>query len=135
MMPFRMPWTFQILDEDVVLVRMNTSAMNTHSLDFIADLSHATGTIEREHPRARVLLASEGRCFSAGLDFDTVFGLFASRDVERVSDFCRKYISAILSWFALPNLTVAILDGHAFAGGAVLALACDFRVARPTSRF
>lgn len=130
-----MPWTFQTIDDNVVLVRMNTSAMNTHSLSFIADLNAATATVEREHPRAVVLLASEGRCFSAGLDFDAVFGLFASQDVERVRDFCRTYITAILRWFALPNPTVSIMEGHAFAGGAVLALASDFRVARPTVRF
>lgn len=129
-----MPWTLTCPDDRVVVVAMNSSAVNAQNDGFIRDLHAAVDELEREHPRRAVVLASDGRCFSAGLDFEAVFGMFASGEVERIAAFSRRYVEALLRWFHLPQPTVAAIGGHVFAGGVVLAMACDFRVARPAVR-
>ncbi len=77
-----------------------------------------------EGPRALVTAAT-GKFYSNGLDLDW---LFAHTDQHQ------DYVVSVHGLFArmlsLPVVTVAALQGHAFAAGAMLSLAHDFRVTR-----
>jgi enoyl-CoA hydratase len=96
------------------------NALNPRSLAAIeAALEAAVGTAARG-----VVLAGDGRFFSAGLDLVSLY------DVERraMDGFMRLFDRVMLRVFAFPRPVVAAVDGHAVAGGAILALACDERV-------
>ncbi|HEY6426950.1 MAG TPA: enoyl-CoA hydratase/isomerase family protein [Acidimicrobiales bacterium] len=71
-----------------------------------------------------IVLASEGKHFCAGLDFAGNAG----QDIGALYD-------AALRLFAAPLPVVAAVQGAAIGGGCGLALAADFRVASPASRF
>src|SRR5690606_6058680 len=68
-----------------------------------------------------VLLRGEGNAFSAGLDLDVL-----EREVVELLDAIDEAAGALLLH---PGPTVACINGHAIAGGCLLALACDYRVA------
>lgn len=72
-----------------------------------------------------LVYSGSGRAFSLGFDLDAVGG-----EVARVSEFIPAFQSLIirLTTFAVP--TIAAVNGHAIAAGAVLALAADDRVMR-----
>lgn len=72
-----------------------------------------------------VLLTGEGLAFSAGLDLKEVAGL----DRHRAEEFLNVLDALVLALYTYPGPTVALVNGHAIAGGCVLALACDYRVA------
>lgn len=72
-----------------------------------------------------LLLTGTGDAFSAGLDLREV----ASFDETSVFDFLALLEDAVGVLYTHPAPTVAALNGHAIAGGCVLALACDHRVA------
>jgi len=129
-----MPWTLRCPDDASVIVGMNTSPVNAQNDDFLRDLHVALDAVERDHAGRAVIFASEGRCFCAGLDFDSIFGLFTGGDRDRLVQWARYYISSMVRVFALPQPTAAAMAGHAYAGGVVLAMACDFRVAAPEAR-
>lgn len=79
-----------------------------------------------------LLITGAGDSFSAGLDLKEIVGL----DVAAMTTFLRL-LEGVVSRLALhPGPTVALVDGHAIAGGCILALACDRRigVARPRAR-
>lgn len=73
-----------------------------------------------------VLVTGEGNTFSAGLDLKEVMSL-DTQGMERFLDLLVRMMDA---WYTYPAPTVALLNGHAIAGGAVLALTCDYRVAK-----
>ena len=93
--------------------------------DWIAAVGAALDEVEKaEGPRALVTAAT-GKFYSNGLDLDW---LFAHPDQHQ------DYVVSVHELFArtlsLPVITVAALQGHAFAAGAMFSLAHDFRVMR-----
>src|SRR5262245_14373395 len=74
--------------------------------------------------RALVLTGAPG-IFSAGLDTRVVP---AYSPVERQA-LLRLLNQLVLDLYGMPKPTVAAISGHALAGGLVLALLCDLRLA------
>ncbi len=71
-----------------------------------------------------VVLTGSGSMFSAGVDLKRVQDGGASY----VEEFLPALTDAFLSVFGFPGPVVAAVNGHAIAGGGVLAAACDRRV-------
>ncbi len=71
-----------------------------------------------------VLTGAGDRAFSAGADLKERRGM----DDAQVKECVREIRAAASDIAALPQPTVAILNGHAFGGGLEMALACDLRV-------
>jgi enoyl-CoA hydratase len=122
-----MSWTIERRDR-VAVVSMNTKKVNAQNHAFFADLHEAFDTLEREHAESPVVLTgTEGR-FSAGLDLDEHFRLFAS-DRGAVAAWFEDYRATNMRLFTYPRPTVAAVNGHAYAGGLITAAVCDYRVA------
>ncbi|MFI6346666.1 enoyl-CoA hydratase-related protein [Streptomyces sp. NPDC050560] len=98
--------------------------------DWLGSVGSLLDEVEKtEGPRALVL-AARGKFFSNGLDLDWLFAH---------GDRTRDYLSEVQRLFArllgLPMVTVAALQGHTFAAGAMLSLTCDVRVMRADRGF
>jgi enoyl-CoA hydratase/carnithine racemase len=94
------------------------NALGTEMMDFIiAALDAADGK--------PILMTGSGDAFSAGLNLKEV----ASLDAAGMEAFLRKLDQLVLSLYNYPGPLVALVNGHAIAGGCVLALCCDRRVA------
>jgi enoyl-CoA hydratase len=74
---------------------------------------------------APLLLSGAGNVFSAGLDLEEA----ASLDPPRARALLDALEGVVERLFLHPAPTVALVNGHAIAGGCVLALCCDHRVA------
>jgi enoyl-CoA hydratase len=72
-----------------------------------------------------VLVTGAGDAFSAGLNLKEVASLDAA-GMERYLLLLDDVMDAL---FRYPGPTVAAVNGHAIAGGCVVALCCDYRVA------
>ena len=75
---------------------------------------------------AGLVLTGEGKFFCNGLNVEVVMGL-QGEDRERFGASMLTIMGRLLT---LPVPTVAAINGHAFAAGAFLALACDYRLMR-----
>jgi len=116
--------------QGAALVRMTSSPVNKQNPRFFADLTEAFDRLDRDHPRSPIVLTGTGAIFSVGIDFEYSFALFERRDQDAIRAWFREFRGAMLRVFGTLRPTVAAVNGHAFAGGLILALGCDFRVAR-----
>ena len=81
---------------------------------------------------ARVLLvAGSGRAFCAGNDI-TEMGEVTGGEAEALA---RRWAGIMDGFGALPQVTIAVVDGHALGGGLMLAVAQDLRIASDRARF
>ncbi len=104
------------------LARGKANALNTALVD---ELHVAVTTAaEDETVRGLVLASSRPRFFSTGFDIREVFGY----DRAGMTTFFGGFIDLYESLYQFPKPVVAALSGHTFAGGAILAIACDFRI-------
>jgi enoyl-CoA hydratase/carnithine racemase len=111
-------WAWITLDRPEVL--------NALSWDTLGQLGEALDDVARD-PRVRVVLLTGAgeRAFSAGADLKERSGFTEAQTrafVARIGD----TFSALA---ALPQPSIAAINGAAFGGGLELALACDLRLA------
>ncbi|MFI6455523.1 enoyl-CoA hydratase-related protein [Streptosporangium amethystogenes] len=110
--------------DDVFILDIGDTENRFHP-DWIASVNAALDEVEKaEGPRALVTVAT-GKFFSNGLDLDW---LFAHADRHR--DYVVSVHELLARVLTLPMVTVAALQGHTFAAGAMFSLAHDFRVMR-----
>ncbi|HEV7192401.1 MAG TPA: enoyl-CoA hydratase-related protein [Jatrophihabitantaceae bacterium] len=116
-------------DAEVFVLNLGDDENRFHPswLDEVA--GHLNTVAGTEGPCALVTTAS-GKFFSNGLDLDWLRDN-SSEFVTYVIQVHRLFERVL----ALPVPTVAAVQGHAFAGGAMLALAHDFRVMRADRGF
>src|SRR6202167_1725335 len=74
--------------------------------------------------RGLVLSSDRPRFFSSGFDIREVF----TYDRDGMAAFFGRFIDLYESLYRFPKPVVAALSGHTFAGGAILAITCDFRI-------
>lgn len=123
----RMPWNIE-RKENVALVVMNTNKVNAQNEAFFADLDEAFDRLESQYSDCAVVLTGQGKVFSAGLDFEEVFGLFGSRNEKKIQDWFERYRATNLRVFTYPKPVIAAVNGSAIAGGLITALNCDYRI-------
>ncbi|MET8575809.1 enoyl-CoA hydratase-related protein [Streptomyces sp. NPDC005012] len=98
--------------------------------DWIASVNTALDEVEKaEGPRALVTAAT-GKFWSNGLDLDWLFA-----HAEQHQEYVVSVHALFARMLSLPVVTVAALQGHTFAAGAMLSLAHDFRVMRADRGF
>jgi enoyl-CoA hydratase/carnithine racemase len=78
-----------------------------------------------------VVLFGRGRAFCAGNDI-TEMGEVTGGEAEALA---RRWAGIMDGFGALPQVTIAVVDGHALGGGLMLAVAQDLRIASDRARF
>ncbi len=109
---------------EVTVLSMRAGKANAIGTVFLDRLSAQLDAVEASGAAALVL-TGEGRAFSAGLDLPEISAL----DRGGLERFIRRFSEVMLRVFALPLPVVAAVNGHAIAGGCVLAMQADVRLA------
>ncbi|MCL3836969.1 enoyl-CoA hydratase-related protein [Aeromicrobium duanguangcaii] len=115
--------------DDVFVLNLGDGENRFHP-DWVAAVDAALDEVEKAEGAKALVTTATGKFFSNGLDLDWL-GSHADQMGE--------YVAAVEGLFArmlgLPLITVAAIQGHAFAAGAMLTLAHDFRVMRDDRGF
>ncbi|HJP72962.1 MAG TPA: enoyl-CoA hydratase-related protein [Pseudonocardiaceae bacterium] len=114
---------------DVFVLDLGDTENRFHP-DWLTSVNAALDEVEDAGGARALVTAATGKFFSNGLDLDW---LMANGDQAA------EYVISVQGLFArvlsLPIITVAALQGHTFAAGAMFSLAHDFRVMRADRGF
>jgi enoyl-CoA hydratase/carnithine racemase len=105
----------------VALLRLTSGVTNAIGAGLVAELLAATRQVRERYQG--LVLAGNTKFFSIGLNLPELLAL--GRD--EMFDFWNRFEDLVLGLYTLPIPTAGALAGHAIAGGAVLALTCDYR--------
>ena len=116
--------------EGVAVLTADRPPANAMDLELLDELVEAIEGVAADPPPALVLAGRPG-FFSAGLDLKAVPGYGAAEQRRLVDGINRMALGA----YALPCPVVCAITGHAIAGGFVLAVCGDHRVASTEGRY
>lgn len=108
----------------VTVLKMVRGKGNALDLEFMGKLDDALIEIERSSARAAVV-TGQGSVFGAGVDLPAI--------LAGGPDYVRQFLAAMIPSFerfaTFPKPLVAAVNGHAIAGGAIIMMACDQKIA------
>jgi enoyl-CoA hydratase len=115
---------------DVALVRIDRPPANALDVELLAEGQATADKLRGALPSAVVLTGRPG-FFSAGADLKVVPTL----DPAGQRDMVIGINGLFTNWYSFPRPVVCAVNGHAIAGGLILALCGDYRVGPTSGRF
>ncbi len=109
--------------------------LNSLTFDVYREMADVLEAMNEHDEIRAVVITGEGRAFCSGGDVNDIIGELFARDMKGLVAFTRATGRLIANIRKLRRPVVAAVNGVAVGAGAVIALACDFRVASDTASF
>jgi enoyl-CoA hydratase/carnithine racemase len=108
----------------IAVLRLSRDVPNALNLELVTELAGALEEVKRDPSLCGMVLTSANeKIFSLGFDIPWL----CEAGQEQVGRFFRLFNRTCLELYTLPKPTLAAINGHAVAGGCILALCCDYR--------
>jgi 3,2-trans-enoyl-CoA isomerase len=112
------------MTDGIAEVRLKRGKVNALNEQVIDETAGCLQSLAVDADIRSVILTGDGSFFSFGFDIPE----FLSYSRESFSSFLKRFTGLYTYLFTYPKPVVAALNGHAVAGGCMLALACDYRI-------
>ena len=109
---------------ELAIVRLRRGKVNALNVPTVRELSDCFGELEADDSVRGVVLTGAGKFFSFGFDIPEFLGFTK----EAFVDYLTRFTDLYTQLFVFPKPVVAAMNGHAIAGGCMIATACDLRV-------
>src|SRR5215831_4611541 len=110
-------------DNGVIVLRLDRPPANALDETLLTDLAASLDRVRDDDAVRAVVVTGTGKFLSGGFDLAA-----PRRDAAAVERMVDLYRDAHLKLLTLPKPTIAMVNGHAIAGGLVIVLACDYRL-------
>lgn len=108
----------------IAVLRINRPPANAIDLALADEFAIALEGVATTDEIAALVVTGVGSCFSAGLDLKAI----PTYDREQQRAMVMQVNRLFGGLYGLPLPTIAAVNGHAIAGGVILALCCDYRI-------
>src|SRR5690348_2878213 len=109
--------------DGIAVVRIQRPPANALAPDLLAEAAELVERLRAEMPAA-VVITGSGAFFSGGVDLKLTPTLPEADQRGMVAGINRLFCD----WYGFPRPVVAAVNGHAVAGGLILALCADRRI-------
>src|SRR5262249_2548287 len=100
--------------DGIRILMLNRPPANAINAEFLAALGAQCKAAREDDDVRAVIVRGNGKFFSGGLDLKE-----ASSGVNRVGNLAGSRDDGLFTLWTLPKPTVAMVDGHAIAGGVI----------------
>jgi enoyl-CoA hydratase/carnithine racemase len=108
--------------------------LNALTFEVYDELKLAFDALDVEPGVRAIVLTGAGRAFCSGGDVEAIIGKLFDTDARGLLEFTRATGALIRSMVACRRPIVAALNGTVAGAGAVIASACDIRIAAPSAK-
>lgn len=108
--------------------------LNALTFEVYDELRRAFYALDREDGVRVVVLTGSGRGFCSGGDVEDIIGALFERDFRGLLDFTRMTCDLVLAIRTCRKPVIGALNGTVAGAGAVIATACDLRVAAESAK-
>jgi enoyl-CoA hydratase/carnithine racemase len=108
--------------------------LNALTFDIYDELREAFRTRSTEPGVRAIVITGSGKAFCSGGDVHDIIGPLTSRDYRGLLDFTRMTCDLVLAIRSCRRPVIAALNGTVAGAGAVIAAACDIRVAGESAK-
>ena len=108
--------------------------LNALTFEVYAELRDTFRALDTEPGVRAVLVTGAGRGFCSGGDVEGIIGALFGRGPKELLEFTRMTCDLVLAIRRCRRPVIAALNGTVAGAGAVIAAACDFRIAAESAR-
>jgi enoyl-CoA hydratase/carnithine racemase len=108
--------------------------LNALTFEVYAELRDAFRALDTEPDVRAIVLTGAGRGFCSGGDVEDIIGALFGRDAAGLLEFTRMTCDLVLNIRRCRRPVIAALNGTVAGAGAVIASACDFRIAAESAK-
>lgn len=108
--------------------------LNALTFEVYDELRNGFRALAHEEGVRAIVITGAGRAFCSGGDVESIIGALFERDADGLLEFTRMTCDLILAIRECPRPVIAALNGTVAGAGAVIATACDVRIAAPSAK-
>jgi enoyl-CoA hydratase/carnithine racemase len=122
--------------EGVAALTLNRpKRLNSLTFEIYRELALTLKQLSDHREVRAIVLTGEGRGFCSGGDQDDIIAELFQRDTQGLLEFTRMTARLIYAIRTVRRPVVAAIHGACVGAGAVMAAACDLRIADPSAKF
>jgi len=123
------------VDQAVATITLDRpERLNALTFEVYAELRDTFRALDTEAGVRAIIVTGSGRAFCSGGDVEDIIGALFERDYEGLLEFTRMTCDLIAAMRSCRRPIVGALNGTVAGAGAVIASACDVRVADPSAK-
>src|SRR3989442_14625333 len=108
--------------------------LNALTFDIYDELRQTFRALDSESTVRAIVITGAGKAFCSGGDVHDIIGALFSRDARGLLEFTRTTCDLVLAIRQCRRPVIAALNGTTAGAGAVIATACDIRIAAASAR-
>ena len=114
-------------EEGIIIAEFANGKINSITLETLRKLREIVKKANEDDSIRGIIITGAGKMFSGGFDLPMFMGF---KDVKEVEDFIREEDEIITELFMCNKPVVSAINGHAVAGGLIVAMASDYRIVK-----